>query len=54
MVRSRCFHGRGPGSIRGQGTKTLQAVQCNQKKKNVVHLKTKKQIVMPIIYPVLA
>ena len=30
-----CFHGQGPGSIPGQGTKISQAVQWGQEKKKV-------------------
>ena len=33
MVGTWCFHCCGPGSIPGQGTKILQAVQCGQKRK---------------------
>ena len=30
--RIQCFHCQALGSVRGQGTKILQAVQCNNKK----------------------
>ena len=31
VVRTQCFHRKGPGSIPGQGTKILQAVWHGQK-----------------------
>ena len=31
VVRTQCFHCKGPGSIPGQGTKILQAVWTGQK-----------------------
>ena len=34
VVRTQRFHCRSPGSIPGQGTKTLQAVQRGQKQTN--------------------
>ena len=33
MVKTQCFHCHGPGSIPCEGTKTLQAKWCSQKKK---------------------
>ena len=33
VVRTRCFHCRGPGSIPGRGIKIPQATWCGQKKK---------------------
>ena len=43
VVRSRCFHCLGLGSIPGWGTEMLQATRCGKKKKKlnhyVVHLK---------------
>ena len=33
MVRTQCFHCRGPGSIPGWGTKIPQAAKCGKKKK---------------------
>ena len=33
VVRTRCFHCWGPGSVSGQGAKILQATEHGQKKK---------------------
>ena len=38
VVRTPLFHCRGPGSILGQGTKILKAMQCGQKRSRVFHL----------------
>ena len=51
VIRTRHFHCQGPGSVPGQGTKILQAMQRGKKKKKKVEERSYHWTVSSIFFP---